>query len=395
MPKNYLVNRDIAIVAYGETKIERRSGKTTSEFAADAMEQILTRTGLTPADIDGFATNVAHSESANQYATTYMCDALGLTPRYMQVSDHGGGAGLACISRAAMAIQSGMCETVLVIGADAPTSYWEGKNLGYRPEFWDPTGIQGPPGAFGLLMHRYMEQYDLQFEALGKLAVAQREGAVVNENALPSLRKPITIDDYMNSRMVTSPLRLLDSVMFADGGNGVLMMSTDRARALGYEKFVHPIAYSEIVNFNGREAQPDITETGFSVVGPDALDKAGMTASDIRMFHPYDDFLIAVMLQLEQIGFCGRGEGSEFLLGTDVTWRGALPINTGGGQISCGQVGLASGMTNLVEAVRQMFGEAGERQVADPANAMVTGIGTIPYGRNWYVSTGLILEQAQ
>ncbi len=395
MPKNYLVNRDIAIVAYGETKIERRSGKTTFEFAADAMEQILTRTGLTPADIDGFATNVAHSESANQYATTYMCDALGLTPRYMQVSDHGGGAGLACISRAAMAIQSGMCETVLVIGADAPTSYWEGKNLGYRPEFWDPTGIQGPPGAFGLLMHRYMEQYDLQFEALGKLAVAQREGAVVNENALPSLRKPITIDDYMNSRMVTSPLRLLDSVMFADGGNGVLMMSTDRARALGYEKFVHPIAYSEIVNFNGREAQPDITETGFSVVGPDALDKAGMTASDIRMFHPYDDFLIAVMLQLEQIGFCGRGEGSEFLLGTDVTWRGALPINTGGGQISCGQVGLASGMTNLVEAVRQMFGEAGERQVADPANAMVTGIGTIPYGRNWYVSTGLILEQAQ
>lgn len=395
MPKNYLVNRDIAIVAYGETLIERRSGKTTFEFAADAMEQILGKTGLTPADIDGFATNVAHSESANQYATTYMCDALGLTPRYMQVSDHGGGAGLACISRAAMAIQSGMCETVLVLGADAPTSYWEGKNLGYRPEFWDPTGIQGPPGAFGLLMHRYMAQYDLQFEALGKLAVAQREGAVVNENALPSLRKPITIDDYLNSRMVTSPLRLLDSVMFADGGNGVLMMSTERARATGYEKYVHPIAYSEIVNFNGREAQPDITETGFSVVGPDALDKAGMTAADIRMFHPYDDFLIAVMLQLEQIGFCGRGEGSAFLLETDVTWRGSLPINTGGGQISCGQVGLASGLTNLVEAVRQMFGEAGTRQVADPSNAMVTGIGTIPYGRNWYVSTGLILEQAQ
>lgn len=394
MTKNYLANRDIAIVAYGETKIERRSGRTTFEFAADAMEQILIRTGLTPADIDGFATNVAHSESANQYATPYMCDALGLTPRYMQVSDHGGGAGLASISRGAMAIQSGLCETVLVLGADAPTSYWQGKNLGFRPEFWDPTGIQGPPGAFGLLMHRYMEQYDLQFEALGKLAVAQREGAVLNENALHSLRKSITIDDYLNSRVVSSPLRLLDSVMFADGGNGVLMMSTERARALGYKNFVHPIAYSEIVNFNGREAQPDITETGFSIVGPDMLDKAGMSATDIKMFHPYDDFLIAVMLQLEQIGFCDRGEGSEFLLGTDVTWRGTLPINTGGGQISCGQVGLASGMTNLVEAVRQMFGEAGERQVADPSNAMVTGIGVIPYGGNWYVSTGLILEHA-
>ncbi|MCC2099067.1 MAG: hypothetical protein KDJ29_19415, partial [Hyphomicrobiales bacterium] len=106
MTKNHLVNRDIAIVAYGETKIERRSGKTVFEFAADVMEQILARSGLKPADIDGFATNVSHSESANQYATTYMCDALGLTPRFMHVSDHGGGSGLACISRAAMAIQA-------------------------------------------------------------------------------------------------------------------------------------------------------------------------------------------------------------------------------------------------------------------------------------------------
>lgn len=394
-PRNHLVNRDVAIVAYSETKIERRSGKTTFEFAADAMEQILGRTGLKPSDIDGFATNVAHSESANQYATAYLCDALGISPRFMQVSDHGGGAGLACISRAAMAIQAGMCETVLVLGADAPTTSWQGKNLGYRPEFWDPTGIQGPAGAFGLLMHRYMEQYDLKFEALGKLAMSQREGAVLNDNALASLRKPITIDDYLNSRAISSPLRLLDAVMFADGGNGVLMMSTERARAMGHKSFVHPIAYSEIVNFNGRAAQPDITETGFSVVGPDVLDKAGLAAADIRMFHPYDDFLIAVMLQLEQIGFCKRGEGSDFLLETDVTWRGALPINTGGGQISAGQIGLASGLTNLVEAVRQMFGEGSERQVADVSNALVTGIGIIPYGGNWSVSTAMMLEPGQ
>ena len=394
MAKNYLAGRDIAVVAYGETKIERRSGRTTFDYASEAMAEILEKTGLGPADIDGFALNVAHSESSNQYATTYMCDALGLTPRWMQVSDHGGGAGLACLSRAAMAIQAGMCETVLVLGADAPTSYWRGENLGYRIEFWDPIGIQGPPGAFGLLMRRYMEQYDLDFAALGKLAVAQREGAVLNDNALESLRKPITVDDYLNSRVISSPLRLLDSVMFADGGNGVLVMSTERAKALGYEKMAHPVAYTEIVNFNGREAQPDITETGFSVIGPEALQLAGMTPGDIRMFHPYDDFLIAVMLKLEQIGFCGRGEGSAFLNATDVSYRGTLPINSGGGQISCGQVGLASGLTNLVEAVRQMFREGGARQVADPSNAMVTGIGTIPYGRNWYVSTCMILEES-
>ena len=394
MGRNFLAGRDIAVVGYGETKIERRSGRTTFEWASAAMEQILGRAGLKPSDIDGFATNVAHSESANQYATTYMCDALGLEPRWMQVSDHGGGAALAGVSRAAMAIQSGMCDMVLVLGADSPTSYWRGQNLGYRIEFWDPTGIQGPPGGFGLLMHRYMDRYELKFEALGKLAVTQRDGAILNDNALETLRKPITVDDYLDSRMISTPLRLLDSVMFADGGNGVLVTSTERARAMGFEKMVHPVAYAEIVNFNGRQAQPDITETGFSVVGPEVLDKAGMAASDIRMVHPYDDFLIAEMLQLEQIGFCGRGEGSDFLLDTDTSHAGALPINTGGGQISCGQVGLASGMTNMVEAVRQMFGEAGARQVADPANAMVTGIGTIPYGRNWYVSIAMILEQS-
>jgi acetyl-CoA acetyltransferase len=111
------------------------------------------------------------------------------------------------------------------------------------------------------------------------------------------------------------------------------------------------------------------------------------------MFHPYDDFLIAEVMQLEQIGWCGRGEGSHFLMETDVSFHGSLPINTGGGQISAGQIGLASGMTNLVEAVRQMRGEAGARQVKDPANALVTGIGVITYGRSWKVSNALMLDQ--
>ena len=152
---------------------------------------------------------------------------------------------------------------------------------------------------------------------------------------------------------------------------------------MGVKRPVFPVAYSEITNFNGREMTPDITETGFSVVGPEALKKAGMSAADITMFHPYDDFLIAEMLQLEQIGFCGRGEGSQFLLDTDVSFKGKLPINTGGGQISAGQPGLAGGGLNLTEAVRQLMGEAGERQVSDAGNAMVTGIGVIPYARNW------------
>ncbi len=202
----------------------------------------------------------------------------------------------------------------------------------------------------------------------------------------------MTVDDYLNARMVSTPLRLLDSVMPCDGANAILITTTERAKKMGVKKMVHPLAYSEITNFNVRNPLPDITLSGFSVSGPEALEKAGMSASDIRMFHPYDDFLIAVMLQLEHIGFCARGGGSQFLLDTDVTFNGELPINTGGGQISAGQPGLAGGQLNLIEAIRQMFNEAGERQVSDPRNAMVTGIGVIPYVRNWGSSAVMILE---
>ena len=113
--------------------------------------------------------------------------------------------------------------------------------------------------------------------------------------------------------MVSTPLRLLDSVMPCDGGNAIIMTTTERAKKLGIKKFVHPIGYAEMTNFNVRDQLPDITETGFSVVGPKVLENTEISVDDIDMFHPYDDFLIAEFLQLEQIGFCNRGEASEFI----------------------------------------------------------------------------------
>ena len=391
--KNSLKDRDIAIVAYAETKIERRSGRSTYDIAAEATAKVLDYAGLGTKDIDGMATLLPESEAGNNFWSNYLGDHLGLTTTWTQTSDLGGASAVANVARAASAIQSGYCEMVLSVCAGAPTTRRVDDQRSYRTEFRNPTGIQGPPGAFGLLMHRYMHKYELKFEALGKLAVAQRNGAVVNENAVEGLRKPITVEDYLNARMVSTPLRLLDSVMPCDGGNAILITTTERAKKMGVKKMAHPVSYAEIVNFNIREQMPDITETGFSVVGPLALEKAAMSTDDIDMFHPYDDFLIAEMLQLEQIGFCGRGEGSEFLLSTDLSPTGKLPINTGGGQISAGQPGLAGGQLNLVEAIRQLFGEADGRQVPDPKTAMVTGIGVIPYVRNWGNSNVLILER--
>jgi acetyl-CoA acetyltransferase len=391
MKGNFLEEKDVCIVAYAETKIERRSGKTAYELSAEVAEELYRKTKLGPSDIDGLSFSVPLSEASNPFWSNYCSDYLGITPRWAQTTDLGGASAPGNVARAAMALQNGWCETVMLIGADAVSTQNRSYYGAYRNEFWDPTGIQGPPGAFGFLMNRYASQHDLDYRGLGALAVAQRNGALVNPNAYEGFKKPITVDDYINSRQVSSPLRLLDSVMFCDGGNGLVMMTTKRAKKLGFTERVFPLAYSEITNFNGANQTPDITLAGHSVVGPEVLKKAKLKPKDIDMFHPYDDFLIAVMLKLEQFGFCKTGQGSQYLRDTDIGPKGTLPINTGGGQISCGQPGLAGGQLNLVEAVRQLMGQAEKRQVKNPRNAVVTGIGVIPYGRNWGTSSALVL----
>lgn len=390
--RNYLADRDIAIIGYAETKIERRSGKTAYEIAGDVMDQICARTGVTPADIDGLITVQTHSEACNPFWTPFLADQLGISARWAQTTGNGGASPAGNVARAAAAIQAGMCEMVLCCNADAASTRQRSDQRSYRTDFVEPVGLQGPPTYFGFIMRRYMARHELKFEALGKLAVEQRKGALTNPNICETFNKPITLDDYLNSRMISFPLRLLDAVMRCDGGNGVLITTTERAKKMGLKKMVHPIAYSELSNFDPRNQTPDVTETGFSVVGPEALEKAGLSHGDIRMAHLYDDFHIATMMQLEQIGFCDRGGGSDFILETDISPTGTLPINTGGGQISSGQPGLCGGGVQLVEAVRQMFGEAEGRQVPNPSNALVTGIGAVNYIRNWTASAVLILE---
>jgi acetyl-CoA acetyltransferase len=191
--------------------------------------------------------------------------------------------------------------------------------------------------------------------------------------------------------MISDPVRLLDCVMPCDGGNGLLMTSRKRAKSMGLPEFVVPIGYSERTNHNARDPLADVTDTGHRVAGARALKQAGLKPADIKSLHPYDDFVFALLLQLEMLGFCEKGEGSAFVRATDFSFDGDLPLNTSGGQISAGQAGLAGGGTNLVEAVRQLFGAAGPRQVADRSNALVTGIGWIGYGRNWTTSAVLAL----
>lgn len=384
--------RDIVIAGYAETPIDFKTGRSAYDLAGEALSQLLERTGIDKDSIDGLSVTTALSEGSNPFYAVYMSEALGLTPTWLNLGGIGGCSATGGVARAMSAIRDGMCEVAVVLSSDAPSTDWRANYGAFRGEFQDPPGVQGPPATFGLLMSRYIHQYGLNPEALGKIAITQRNHALHNHNAYKKFKKPLSMDEYMASRVVADPLRLLDSVMFCDGANAFLVMSEKKAQQLGITKAVYPVAYAEVTNINGNSSTPDITETGFHRIGPALLDRAGYTARIIDMFQPYDDFTIAVMMQFEAFGFCERGRGSEFVLRTDLSHTGEVPLNTGGGQISAGQPGLASGGLNLAEGVRQLFGEGGERQVPDARNALVTGIGVIPYAKNWGTSSAMILE---
>lgn len=391
---SFLQRRELAIVGYAETKLVRHSGRSALSLAGEAVAALLAKTGIERHQIDGFATTLAMSEAGNPFYSNLLAEGLGLSVSWCQSTDIGGASSGGNLIRAGMAIEAGQCEIVLCLAADAVSTQDRTVQSGHRTEFCDPAGYAGPLSAFALLSSVYDQRHGLPHEALARLAVTQRRGALLNDNACEVLRKPLTERDYLESKIVSDPLRILDCVMRCDGASAVLVMSTRKARELGFEHMVHPIAYAERINFDPREEQgADLLRSGFNEVGPRAFKSAGMTPRDVHMLHWYDDFLIALILQLEQTGFCGPGEGGDFVLSHDMAYDGELPLNTGGGQISAGQPGLAGGGVNLVECLRQMFGEAGARQVKRHGNAMLSGIGVIPYARNWGTSSVMLLER--
>jgi acetyl-CoA acetyltransferase len=383
--------RDTAIVAYAETKIVERETRDIWEMGAEVLETLLNKTGLEKGDIDGLVLSGSMTGSSNPFWSQTTADQLALQVDFCQITDLGGCGPTGALARAAMAIDAGMCTTVLCLYADKQASENNSRPRHYQAEWALPMGYLGPPYAFGLLSKRYEHQFGLDYSCLGKLAVAQRNHALMNELGCDKLRKPITVDDYLNSRMIAEPIRLLDSVMVCDGASGLLVTSRKNAEKRGYKKIVVPLGYGERTTHGAGHNIVDITETGHLAAGKKAFGQAGLTPKDIASFHPYDDFIIAMMMQLEMLGFCKHGHGCDFIREVDFSHTGDLPLNTSGGQISAGQAGLAGGGTNLIEAVRQLMGEGGKRQVKNTKNALVTGIGGIPYGRNWNTSAVMIL----
>jgi len=382
--------RDSAIVAYAETKVVEKSDRDIFELDGEILESLLNKTGIEKSEIDALVVSgLTRTGAGNVFWAQTTADELGLEVDFCEQVHIGGCSATGAVARAAAAIDAGLCATAFLLFADTPVKEDNRRERDFRGEWTDTYGLMGPPGSFGLLTRRYEHQYGLDYEMLGKLAVTQRNHALLNDKACEKLRKPITVSDYINSRMIAEPIRLLDCVMPCDGATGLIMMSRKRAKEKGLSNCVIPISYAERTNYRGGEGMVDITWSGHEAAGQHALKQAGITLKDVASFHPYDDFLIAIMLQFENLGFCKHGEGSQFIRDNDLSFNGNLPLNTGGGLISTGQAACSS--HNLVEAVRQLMGEGGARQVKDTRNALVTGIGWINYGRNWGSSSVMVL----
>ena len=246
--------RDNAIVAYAETKVMEKSDRDVLVLIGEMLEELLDKTGIEKNEIDGLVVaGMTGTGAANRSGRRPSADVLGLQVGFCEQVNIGGCSAAGCVVRAAAAIEYGMCEVAFLSFSD--THVLEDKtdhSHTYRREWTDPYGLMGPPGAFGLLSRAYEAKYGLDYRMLGKLAVTQRNHAIMNEHACEKLRVPITIDDYMNSRMIADPIRLLDCVMRADGAAGLLMMSRKTAKEKGLTKNIIPIGYAELTNYHGR-----------------------------------------------------------------------------------------------------------------------------------------------
>ena len=376
----------VCFIGYGSTEYSRKSEEPLLWYYAEAIRKALDQTGLKKSDIQGLSIT---TQASSDYSP-HVAEQLGLELDWVLNGDYGGAGGVMSVRRAADAIEAGHLDIAVLVGGNSfDKSVAHQRVLEYqRSNYVDVYGYGGPNSLMALVQRRHMEEYGTTLEQIGKVAVAQRENGRLNPQAL--LRDPMTLEDYLNSRMISDPIRLYDCVMPCSGAECVVLASEGVARQVT-DKMVYLVTDAEKVHYQVGNMLPDKTTFGVKVVGERLF--AEVEREQIDFFELYDDYPIAVLIQIEDLGYCKKGEGGKFVEAHDLTYKGDFPVNTGGGELSVGQAGLAGGFLHIVEALRQLRGEAGPRQVKKAERALVTGIGWLSYGRNLGTTAGMIMER--
>jgi acetyl-CoA acetyltransferase len=376
-----------AIVGIGETPVDRlgsRPGeprRPMQDYLSEAMRRALADAGLSKRDLDGQGLGAIYSAGQSRpFWPAEAAEILGVSPGLLLAGGQGGASAVSLLGQASAAIAAGLIDLALIVAADAPfVESGGGGRASAERDFELPFGAMGPNSRIALVMRRHMHDYGTTLDHLGRIAVAGRYHASLNPDAY--LRQPITLDDYKNSRLIADPIRLLDCVMRANGGKAFIVASAERCRRMAKPP-VYLLGFGERDNPSyGPRVASDALLTGITDAGRTAMAMAGVAHSDIDFLQLYDDYVIIVLMQIEDLGFCRKGD-LDYFARTDFTMTGELPIQTSGGMINCGQPSTAGGILHVTEAVRQLRGEGGARQVPGAEIGIATGLGAIGYGKN-------------
>ena len=367
---------DTAIVGIGETKLGQRPGVTGTELQAEAVIAALADAGLGKDDVDGLFSLGPYSNPSQMHALT-LAEYLGVRPTVESSIDGGGTwTPIYMLANCIWAVQSGQCSVAVCTFGEAaatgrPVAGHGWTTSGARPEYEYPYGITGAVGPYALMASRHMALYGTTSEGLGAIACSARRHAALNDNAVR--RTPFTLQEYLASRMVASPLRLLDCSTMVDGAGAVAVTSSERARDRPHRP-VHVTGFASRTSHRTVGQFVDFDALEIHEVGRRALGQAGVTLADVDVAEIHDAFTLSTLVYLEELGFCKRGEGGAYALDGKIDLGSACPVNTHGGLLSQGHV---AGFLHVTEAVRQLRGGAGARQVPDAEVALVAGNGGI------------------
>jgi len=359
----------VATFGNGETP-----GFTDMELLARSARAAVADAGLKMSDIDGLCTA---SASAAMWGLPVI-EYLGLNPRYIDSTMLGGSSFIAHLLPAMQAIRSGQCSAVLVCYGSAQRSAAFGrKEIVAARRFLDPQPYEHPyepmlpVSAYALAASRHMHEFGTTREQLADVAVAARAWARLNPEAF--MRDPLTREDVLKSRMISDPLSVRDCCLVTDGGGAYVLVSAERAKSLP-RKPVYVLGNATAVWNRQISSMPDLTVTAARQSGEEAFAMAGLAPKDIDVVQLYDAFTINTLLFLEDLGFCPKGEAGRFIADGAIAPGGKLPVNTNGGGLSCTHPGMY-GIFALIEAVRQLRGDCGERQVPGATTALAHGNG--------------------
>lgn len=370
----HLINK-FAIIGIGEAPVGKVPGRSPIAAMLESARLAIQDAGISAGDIDGVIAEPPLS-SPRFLPANEVASGLGIRPVYAQSTGVGGASAVSSLAAAIAAISAGFCSVVLFTMGDSSWSYQKGHmqprgrlDWGYE-EFEEVFGLAEAAGGYGLCARSHIEQFGTSERHFGEVAVSARYHASLNSNT--QMSKPISMEDYLASRWIVEPFRLMDCSLVSDYGGAFIIAAVDVAREL--RQPVVGISAVAAANTHRFVHQADPVTTGACDVAERIWRVTGLSPDDIDVAELYDSFTYTTLVQLEDYGFCPKGQGGPFVEGGRIRLGGDLPVNTHGGLLSQGHAG---GVLHVTEAVKQLRGDCGERQVKQADIALVTGGGGI------------------